>query len=143
MTRQHVKEIAEASSAGPLNWGETSKESIEKLAPEEGAELWTTWAGEPDDSLIVAVTGNGPTSRANARFFSVARSHVLELCEQLGRKERGARELMAGLVAFREDLLSYDASEDHDGRIWDGKRIELDRTLQEAIKAAEQLGAES
>ena len=30
----------------------------------------TVWYGDPDDALIVAVTGNGPTSEANAKHIA-------------------------------------------------------------------------
>ena len=53
----------------------------ETLADGDDAELWTTWAADgeksPDETyLIPAITGNGPTSEANAVFVANARNLI-------------------------------------------------------------------
>jgi hypothetical protein len=46
-----------------------------------GCFLVTT--GDAEDPVTVAITGNGPTSEANAQFFAGARECVLKLCAAL------------------------------------------------------------
>ena len=49
--------------------------------------LWTCWAavpkGTPDDYIIPALTGDGPTSESNARFIAHARSDVPDLLAEI------------------------------------------------------------
>lgn len=48
------------------------------------AKLWCSYLRvENAESLIAAITGNGPTSEANARFYSCARGAVIELVEEV------------------------------------------------------------
>lgn len=47
--------------------------------------LWCAWFGPKDGASITAITGNGPTSEANARFYSRARGAVLELVGEVRR----------------------------------------------------------
>jgi hypothetical protein len=55
----------------------------------EDATLWTLWSpdpeGEPDDYVIPALTGDGPTSRANAEFIAIARVAMPVLIRELKR----------------------------------------------------------
>ncbi len=149
MTLAQVVELASASTGGPLNFGPLDHAVASELAQKTSGTtppvyVWTTFKPIPEDeqghdSLVVAVTGNGSDSRANALFFSVARAHVLQLASTVKEKSTGAGMLAGGLKQFREELLAYDAHEDRDGIDWDAKRIELDRMLQEAIACAEHL----
>ncbi len=90
-----IRELAEAASPGELSWGAMRAEHVAQLADKTAAidgtdptEMWTTWLGPADDALIVAVTGNGPTSKANARFFSRARMAVLALLDEIAERDR-------------------------------------------------------
>lgn len=93
---EDVRRIAEASSAGPLGHGQVSAEVAHGLAAKtdtDATDLWTTYVKATDGELVTAITGNGPTSEANAMFYSVARAWVLELCDQVERLEAELAEL--------------------------------------------------
>jgi len=60
----------------------------ETLSKEPSAKCWAVWYQAPDKdnpeqegSYIVSITGNGPTSEGNARFFSKAGRAVFDLIE--------------------------------------------------------------
>lgn len=79
------------------------KESLEKR-PE--GKVWCCCAeipGKPisEEALYAAITGNGPTSEANARFFAVARELVLSLLQQLDECDSEVDDLKAELK-YRE-----------------------------------------
>src|SRR5690349_17265534 len=77
MTAERVRGLLEAATPGPWNFAtaphdpasETKEEyvtgALNKWHPD--ATLWTCWApdpeGEPQDYIIPALTGDGPTSR--------------------------------------------------------------------------------
>lgn len=74
--------MAEASTPG-LRWGScelTEEDSKKMLSRGVGDDIFMAWASdEAGETLSAAVTGNGPTSEANARFFAHARDIVIAL----------------------------------------------------------------
>lgn len=51
----------------------------------QGELVWFTWTGTREDASFTAITGNGPTSEANALFYAHARDIVLELAAEVRR----------------------------------------------------------
>lgn len=87
-----MRHLAEAASPETLSFGQMRAEHALDLPAKTAAldgtsadQLWTTWFGPADDSSIVAITGNGKFSEANARFFATARLSVLLLIEEVDR----------------------------------------------------------
>lgn len=84
---REIEAIAKASTPGDLKWGMESFESLDALlakvretfARAESLELHSVFRSDSDMSVFVALTGNGPTSSANARFIAGARGAVLAL----------------------------------------------------------------
>jgi hypothetical protein len=120
-----LKAIVEAATAGTLAYGEMPVETMKGLADrtvQEGratdaSKVWVSFLQNEDGtSTVVAVTGNGPNSEANARFFAGARNVMLRLIDdvqatddalqalqallQLGKSDR-ARELVTLLLDLR------------------------------------------
>ena len=59
---------------------------IEHLLTSHGdGPVWCAWTGPEEDERYAALTGNGPTSEANARFFACARDIVIALIEDRRR----------------------------------------------------------
>lgn len=92
MTDETLAEIlglATASSQA-TDYGVVSRDDAHGLAAKTSDELmlWCSWLGPKDDSSITAITGNGPTSEANARFYSCARGAVISLVEEVKRLRR-------------------------------------------------------
>ncbi len=85
--RRKALDLAKAST-DPSGWGEMDTAWVHGLAGDPG-KLWTAFFDEdhPDGCLVVAVTGNGPTSKANAEFLASARKVVLGLLEEIDRLE--------------------------------------------------------
>lgn len=99
---QAIQERAEKATPGPWEWArfDDSKEPIEWLremlsygsGPVHGA-----WAPghpltrgthpRPEHAVMPAITGNGPTSEANAKFIAAARTDVLALLEHIAALE--------------------------------------------------------
>ena len=93
---EDVRRITEASSAGPLGYGQVPVEVAYGLAEKtnpDAPDLWTTYVKANDGELVTAITGNGPASEANALFYSIARAWVLELCDKVERLEAELAEL--------------------------------------------------
>ena len=67
-------EVAGAASPAALQYGPSRGDGREFIldAYNKGpaGSVHTVWYGDPDDALIVAVTGNGPTSEANAKHIA-------------------------------------------------------------------------
>lgn len=89
MTDETLTEIlALATASSPAtDYGQVSRDDAIGLADKTSPEpmLWCSWLGPVDDSLITAITGNGPTSEANARFYSCARGAVVSLVAEVRR----------------------------------------------------------
>lgn len=95
--RQRLRELAEASTDGPVQYGaidatvteqgEQLSDWLERTGPNK--QVWITWQdrGGPDNHYYLAITGNGPQSEANAAFFSVARANVLALIAEVEQLE--------------------------------------------------------
>ena len=58
---------------------------VEMAMTKGSGPVWFAWTGTKDDALYTAVTGNGPCSEANARFYSFARDAVLALGREVLR----------------------------------------------------------
>ncbi len=56
------------------------------------------------EALYTAITGNGPTSEANAKFYSVARENTLTLIEQVRALTTRVAELGAEVEDLKEQL---------------------------------------
>jgi hypothetical protein len=57
--------------------------------PTKGAEkLWCAYVKRGDDVHVIAITGDGPESEANAKFFAGARTFALSLIEREREAER-------------------------------------------------------
>ena len=73
---------------------ETARKSGDRRPGPHVTELWTVHADgigdEAGKSIIIAHTGNGPTSRAHARFFAMAPWAISSLLDEVKRL-RGAR----------------------------------------------------
>lgn len=91
-----MRELAEAASPGSMQFGQMPAEPnplklAEMTAAETGNDperLWCTWFGPADGSTIVAITGNGRRSEANARFFATAQLSVTLLLDEVDRLSR-------------------------------------------------------
>lgn len=92
MTQENTVEaiaMARASTPG-CRWGSVARTEAEFQAALDagiGDTVWCTWIPDPDpksdETLFVGVTGNGPTSEANARFLAHARDIVIALGEEV------------------------------------------------------------
>lgn len=80
--------LREIDMADPANFQKAVDLAV---AATERSMLWTAWSKDGEETLVVAVTGNGPTSRANAEFFASARKVVLGLISEVDRLRTIAR----------------------------------------------------
>ena len=81
------KAVALAVAArDPEAWGEMKTAELHAIAG-TSEKLWSVWCEQdrPDGSSVIAITGNGPTSEANAEFFASARKVVLGLVSEVDR----------------------------------------------------------
>lgn len=133
---EELAAIARAATPGEWNWGCTPTKTVNaavrwsaKSIRASGAPgLWEVYAGVPDNPRITAMTGNGPTSEANAAFIVSAQPrHVLALIEDL----QHARRELAAAIAHHErcmDIIERALGEDrheHEGA-WLAESIALD-----------------
>ncbi len=85
-----IEALALASTEGELGVGSTDPRyrsidwMMECLSHGSGAVYCVCLPGD-DNPPIAAVTGNGPTSRQNAEFFSIARKAALVLVAEVRR----------------------------------------------------------
>lgn len=84
--------LAYASTPSP-KWGKAKAAEVFALAGPEDL-LWGVFRAE--DDAACAITGNGPTSEANAQFFVVARAIVLGLVEEVDRLKTQLRNANGG-----------------------------------------------
>lgn len=101
LTEEAIAEIlALAEASGRCDgYGRVRKEDAAALADATSPEplLWYAYRVDGEDEyLACAVTGNGPTSEANARFYSAARGAVMSLVDEV-------RRLTDELEELRED----------------------------------------
>ena len=72
-------------STPDTKWGQMKAADLYAIA-EPDAMLWTVFTPIGDDEAhVCAITGNGPTSEANAQFFVDARAIVLGLLDEIDR----------------------------------------------------------
>lgn len=85
--RDTALDIARAAS-DTEGYGEMRAGECHKLA-EPDEMLWTAYKDKdnPEGVSVVAITGNGPTSEANARLFVDAKAMVLGLLDEIDRLE--------------------------------------------------------
>jgi hypothetical protein len=87
-----IEQLATAATAGELVVGQADPRyrpidwMMECLSHGHGKVFCV--AEDGGEARIMAVTGNGPTSEANARFVSVARKAVLALTAEVRRLRR-------------------------------------------------------
>lgn len=86
--------LAYASTPSP-EWGPMKAADLHSLA-EPDAMLWTVFTPVEDGNDVCAITGNGPTSEANAQFFVDARAIVLGLVEEVDRLKTQLRNANGG-----------------------------------------------
>jgi hypothetical protein len=100
------------ASTDPGHWGPLDTKQTHALAG-DSTELWAAYAKSDDGrAIVVAVTGNGPTSEANAEFLSSARKIVLGLVSEVDRLQtilrnrdaQAAAEFVGATVAERSCL---------------------------------------
>ena len=83
--RDTALDVARAAS-DTEGWGQMRAKECHALA-EPDAMLWTAFRDKdhPEGVSVVAITGNGPTSEANARLFVDAKAMVLGLLNEIDR----------------------------------------------------------
>lgn len=86
-------------------WGEMPTEWIHKLAG-DSPKLWCAWVDSHEGPLVVSVSGNGPTSAANAEFHASARKVVLGLVSEVDRLRTIIRNMQANGHAADHDRQS-------------------------------------
>jgi|ERR1019366_1572519 hypothetical protein len=92
---QTALELAGAASDCE-GWGLCKTEWLHEIAG-NSPELWTAWTkDEKGEPLVVAITGNGPMSKAGAEFFASARKIVFGMAAEIER-------LRASVDALRSD----------------------------------------
>ncbi len=109
-----LEQAARAASASPWSLGVSNTATVEEAAAYssdavrkgDGAQLWMIVLGEyaegegPEEGISPAVTGNGPTSEANARYLvCVQPSNVLLLIAELRKARADLRQARAQLDA--------------------------------------------
>lgn len=99
--RTELLEMLEASS-GDLGYGQASACLFTECgldSDDERRRLWWVHTSPPmgDDRNVVAITGDGPRSEANARFFANAKRIVLSLLERIDQLETRQRVVADGL----------------------------------------------
>jgi hypothetical protein len=75
-------------------WGEMKTDDLHALAGESPL-LFAAWQHAPGGPLVVAITGNGPTSEANAEFMASARKIVLGMVSEVDRLRTSIRAIHA------------------------------------------------
>ena len=92
-----VRERIDAARMGSWAWGfaprpdsdMTKAEYLAGIPLTDSKELWVTWVldpeGGPEDYLITAITGDGPTAKANAQFIAHAHEDVPALLAEVER----------------------------------------------------------
>lgn len=79
------------ASTPDTRWGQMNAFDLTALTDPD-AMLWTVFTPVDDDENdVCAITGNGPTSEANAQFFVDARAIVLGLLDEIDRLETTLR----------------------------------------------------
>lgn len=86
---RRILEIATAATRGDVRFGaETASvvaERVAEITRSEAADAWSVWVQRDDECLYTAITGNGPTSAANAELYAQARAFVLSYAEEVDR----------------------------------------------------------
>lgn len=116
---QEIEQIARASSDGDLKWGaetfatmdEANAKLAECLARSSSLKVHSVFREDPDMAAFAAITGNGPTSAANARFFAGARQIVLELVAAV-REARGGAHWYQRMVELEQRALKAERERD-------------------------------
>lgn len=76
------------AASDPTGWCEYPRAWLDELPEKSGGDpgkLWAAYCEAADGPLVVAITGNGPKSRANAEFQASARRIVLGLVSEVDR----------------------------------------------------------
>jgi hypothetical protein len=100
-SREHVRDALGLATASTACTGyhasddHMSDADLAELRAKGEGPLWYAWSGTKEDSLAVAITGNGPTSHANAKFFACAREVVIALGEEVQRLRVGIAAMAA------------------------------------------------
>lgn len=102
-------EVAGAASPAALQYGPSRGDGREFIldAYNKGpaGSVHTVWYGDPDDALIVAVTGNGPTSEANAKHIAWSSPrNVAALLDEVRALRAEARALRAAAEEREADM---------------------------------------
>jgi hypothetical protein len=95
-------------SKDATHWGFLTAENLRVLnaSVKAGDKVFGALVGQGEDELCVALTGNGPTSEANAEFFGSARKIVLGLVSEVDRLKTLVRHrdaLLQSCVDFRNE----------------------------------------
>ena len=143
----HLDELHTAASPGPWTAAtapaEGSDEShadyvVGALRPEEGRPLWVTWApkvdevhGDTTDYVVPAVTGDGPTSRANASFIAGAHAALPRLTAAL----RAVLDLADELESYGETLEGAGRGRSDERLAVSAAAMKIRRVVDEAVQA--------
>ncbi len=86
-TVEQALQLALASSADTSYTSDTvTAEDIITVVEPNNDPFWYVWCPKDDNqTYFTALTGHGPTSKANAIFYSVARNLVIELVAEIER----------------------------------------------------------
>lgn len=89
---EDIKALLNASSFAmyDMQWGAYGATSLEELADRHKETLshspslivHSVFYGDPEEAITVALTGNGPTSEANAKFIVFAGKMIRELLDE-------------------------------------------------------------
>jgi hypothetical protein len=111
-----IKARADAATEGPWEFGtaphpdsnETKAEYVANASCGDGP-LWVAWAPNLTDDgyayLVTGITGDGPTSEANATFIAHAREDVPKLVAEVKQLRAELTEVHAVAVEFLPDAI--------------------------------------
>lgn len=92
--REAVLQVVSASTGGERGYYRIPVDDANKLVKDGTTTLWCAYVVRDGETLVTAITGDGPDSEANAKFFAGARGCVLALIEDLERADRIIRDML-------------------------------------------------
>jgi hypothetical protein len=109
----HVLDIANKASQPDWRIGHTGTETHEAalawltdcLMKSDMTDVWMAFYGDLDNAQVVAFTGNGPTSEANAEYLALCTPHNIKgLVEDLRQERHTNNALRESNDRLREKL---------------------------------------
>lgn len=119
--------VAESASPDAFQYGPSGDDGrsflVECYDKGQAGPVHAVWFGDSDDSLIVAITGNGPTSEANARHIAWSSPrNVIALIAEV----RELRSKLAEAKRIAEEAVDIDPLDPDDAEIMDNLRLRLE-----------------